>query len=211
MNDLDPTKVTWAADPATSAVPLVELDDITPDESLLTELRRTRITTPATRVLLALVVMVGMFLGGALVERWQHKTSSTSSSASSFLAQLRAAAGGASGASGASGSSGSRGAAGGPGGLLGGGNNTFGTVKLVDGTNVYVQDAQGNTIKVTTKPSTTITVTKTGKASELAPGSTVIVQGAKSKDGSSVAATSISQSAGFGGGGFPGGGGASGG
>jgi len=63
-----------------------------------------------------------------------------------------------------------------------------------------VQDAQGNTVKVTTSPSTTVSVTKTGKAKDLAPGSTVIVQGKQSSDGSAMAATSISQTAGFGGG-----------
>ena len=65
---------------------------------------------------------------------------------------------------------------------------------------MYVQDAQGNTIKVTTKPSTTVSVTKDGKVSDLAAGSTVIVQGKQSADGASMAATSISQTAGFGGG-----------
>jgi len=80
-------------------------------------------------------------------------------------------------------------------------------VKLVDGKNVYVQDAQGDTIKVTTSPSTTVTVTKAGRTTDLAPGSTVIVQGKASADGSSMAATSISQSTGFGGGRFGAGGG----
>ena len=78
---------------------------------------------------------------------------------------------------------------------------TIGTVKLVDGTSVYVQDLQGNTIKVTTKPTTTVSVSKTGKASDLAPGSAVIVQGTPSADGTSMAATSISQTTGVGGGG----------
>ena len=179
--------------------PLVDIDDITPDEGLLAEVRRTRITTPATRVLLALVVVAGTFLSGAIVERWQHKTSSSTSSAQSLIAQFRAGRGGA-GASGASGASGAGGA--GSGGLFGGGGagaGTFGTVKLVDGTNVYVQDAQGNTIKVTTKPSTTVSVTKPGTLNELTPGSTVIVQGKPSADGALVAATSISQSTALGG------------
>jgi len=180
--------------------PLVDIDDITPDEGLLAEVRKTRITTPATRVLLALVVIAGTFLAGAAVERWQHKPSSASS-AQSLIAQFRAGRG-AAGTSGASGASGTGGGGAGGGGFFGGGGAggaTFGTVKLVDGTNVYVQDAQGNTIKVTTKPSTTVSVTKSGTLSELAPGSTVIIQGKQSADGVSMAATSISQSTGFGG------------
>ena len=81
---------------------LVDIDDITPDEALLADVRKTRITTPATRVLIALVVVAAAFLGGALVERWQHKTPA-SSSVQSLIAQIRAAAGGAAGGSGGSG------------------------------------------------------------------------------------------------------------
>ena len=47
-----------------------------------------------------------------------------------------------------------------------------------------------------------MSVSKTGKVSQLAPGSTVIVQGKPSTDGTSMAATSISPSTGFGGGRF---------
>ena len=71
-------------------------------------------------------------------------------------------------------------------------------MKLVDGTNVYVQDTAGDDIKVTTSPSTQVTVSHPGKVSDLAPGSTVIVQGTASSDGTSVAATSITPSTGFG-------------
>ena len=74
-------------------------------------------------------------------------------------------------------------------------------MKLVDGTNVYVQDTAGDVIKVTTGPSTQVTVSHPGKVSQLLPGSTVIVQGTASADGTSVAATSIAPSSGFGGGG----------
>jgi hypothetical protein len=178
------------------ALPLVDIDEIVPDEDLLTEMRRTRVTTPVTRVLLALVVIAGTFLLGAVVARSQYKPSSASG-AESLIAQIRAATGGATGASGASGATGGSGA---PAGLFGGaGGGTFGTVKLVDGANVYVEDMQGNVIKITTKPTTTVSVTKDGTVSDLAPGSTVIVQGKQSADGASVAATSISQSAGLGG------------
>jgi hypothetical protein len=199
MTEIDSTRTVMADDPARPSVPLVDLDQITPDESLLADVRRTRITTPATRALLALVVVAAAFLGGALVERWQHKTSSATSAASVF-SQLRAARGAGGGAAGGSGGAGSAGAFPGAGGT---GGATFGTVKLVDGTNVYVQDAQGDTIKITTKPTTTVSVTKTGKVNDLEPGSTVIVQGTASSDGLSMAATSISQSAaGLGGGRF---------
>ena len=206
MNDFETLRPTAVTDPTTAGVPLVDLEDITPDESLLADVRKTRITTPVTRALLALVVIGAAVLGGAMLERSQHKTSS-SSGAQSLIAQIRAAVGG--GASGASGASGSGGAAAlfGRGGT---GGSTIGTVKLVDGNNVYVQDLQGNTVKVTTSPTTKVTISKTGSVSQLAPGSTVIVQGKQNKSGTSMSATSISPSTGFGGGGFPGGGGSGG-
>jgi hypothetical protein len=189
---LDPQKPSGAA-PA----PLVDIDAIEPDASLLADLRKTRITTPFTRVLLVLIVLSVGFLGGALVDRWQRPSSSSSSLASA-LSQFRRAGRGGSGGSGAAGAGGFAGF----GGAAGGG-ATVGTVKLVDGTNVYVQDTAGDDIKVTTSPSTQVTVSKPGKISDLTPGATVVVLGTASSDGTSIAATSITPRAagGFGGGG----------
>jgi len=206
--NIEPTPPVGVQDP-----PLADLDDLRPDESLLAEVHRRRVVSPATRVLLALVVVAGAFLAGALVDRWQ-RPASASSSASSLLAQFRAARGGrgASGATGASGASGASGA--GFAGLFGGGGGagggaTVGTVKLVDGRNVYVQDAAGDVIKVTTTPATQVTVSKQASVSQLAPGTTVIVRGTTNGDGTQLAASSISPSSGFGrfGGGGGGGGG----
>ena len=189
MSILDPTQESESLPNSR----LVDLDDITPDESLLAEVRKTRVTTPFTRVLLGLMVLSVGFLGGALVDRWQRPSSGASSNLQSLAAQFRNRGGaGASGASGASGA---------------GSGTTIGTVKLVDGTNVYVQDAQGNVIKVTTNGNTQVTVSKTGTVSQLEPGSAVTVQGKQSSDGTSMAATSISPSSGFGRGGFFGAGG----
>jgi len=193
---LDPTQA-GGQPPA----PLVDIDQIEPDESLAADLRKTRVTTPFTRVLLVLIVLSVGFLGGALVDRWQRPSSSVSS-VQSLISSFRRGARGGSGAAGTGG--GAAGLFGGAGGGAGGG-ATIGTVKLVDGTNVYVQDSAGDDIKVTTSPSTQVTVSHPGKVSDLTPGSTVIVQGTASSDGTSVAATSITPSAGFGrGGGFGG-------
>jgi hypothetical protein len=168
---------------------LVDVDSIVPDQTLLADVQRTRITTPLTRLLLALVVLGGAFLAGALVERTQHKTSSSGGSGLDALAaQFRNRLGG-QGASGASGASG---------GLGGGNGSTVGTVKLVDGKNVYIQDFSGNVVKVTTSASTEVDVTSKGTVSDLRPGTSVIVQGTASNDGTSTAATSISQSSGLG-------------
>jgi hypothetical protein len=198
---LDPTQANGPVSP-----PLVDIDEIEPDQSLLADLRKTRITTPFTRVLLVLIVLSVGFLGGALVDRWQRPSSSSSSLASA-LSQFRAGRGG----RGGSGGSGAAGLGGGAAAFFGGGAGggaTIGTVKLVDGSNVYVQDTAGDDIKVTTSPSTQVTVSKPGKVSDLAPGTSVIVLGQASSDGTTVAATSITPSTGRGAGGFGGGGGA---
>ncbi|MFD5510454.1 hypothetical protein ACFWIB_22080 [Streptomyces sp. NPDC127051] len=102
------------------------------------------------------------------------------------------------------GQSGSRqgfgGATGGPG---AGAGVTTGTVKLVDGTTLYVTDAQGNVVKVTTDTNTQITQAKSGKVSDLQPGQTVTVRGSQTSAGD-VAATTVAQG---GAGGFAGAGG----
>jgi hypothetical protein len=86
------------------------------------------------------------------------------------------------------------------------GGATVGTVKLVDGSTVYVTTTDGSIVKVTTSKATTIKVTKDGTAQDLAPGTTVVVQGTAGSDGV-VKATSVTQgggTGGFGGGGFGG-------
>lgn len=87
------------------------------------------------------------------------------------------------------------------GGLGAGAGATTGTVKLVDGTTLYVTDAQGDVVKVTTDTNTQITESRSGKVSDLQPGQTVTVRGTRSPSGD-VAATAVAQG---GGGGFGGG------
>jgi hypothetical protein len=189
VSDVDTTEANW-----NNEVSLVDLDDITPDKSLLADLRKTRITTPATRVLLVLIVLGAGFLGGALVDRWQRPSSSSASSLSSLSSQFRRGGAGGSGGSGAAGG----GAAFGFPGAGGAGGATIGTVKLVDGNAVYIQDTAGDDIKVTTSPSTQVTVSKPGTVNDLTVGATITVAGKTSSDGTSVAATSIAPSTGFG-------------
>ena len=69
---------------------------------------------------------------------------------------------------------------------------TTGTVKLVDGANVYVTTSDGSIVKVTTTPTSKVATTTAAAVSDLKAGDTVVVQGATSADGS-VAATSITQ------------------
>ncbi|MFF1339731.1 DUF5666 domain-containing protein [Streptomyces sp. NPDC058290] len=79
---------------------------------------------------------------------------------------------------------------------------TTGTVKLVDGTTLYVTDAQGVVVRVTTDNNTQVTEAKTGKVSDLQPGQTVTVRGSQNPSGD-LAATAVAQggAGGFGGGG----------
>jgi hypothetical protein len=53
-------------------------------------------------------------------------------------------------------------------------------VKLVDGTTVYLELANGDVVTVRTNGSTAVRVSQPGKLSDLAPGSTVSVEGPSS-------------------------------
>jgi hypothetical protein len=68
----------------------------------------------------------------------------------------------------------------------------FGTIKLVDGTTIYVTASDGSITKVTTAPATTISRSVSGTAADLQPGQTVVVQGAAGADGT-VAATRVTE------------------
>jgi uridine phosphorylase len=71
----------------------------------------------------------------------------------------------------------------------------------VSGDTVYVQLADGTTVKVVASGSTTIRVSTQGALSDLTAGSTVVVQGTASSDGSTITANTITEG---GLGGFPG-------
>jgi hypothetical protein len=180
--------------------------------------RARRVITPFTWILVSLILAAGMFALGAKMGNDHGSTSASGSAIPSNLASLFRNRTGAAGGTGGTGRTATGGtgaaAAGGTGtgraaGGFGGGGATIGSVKLVDGTNVYVQTTSGGVVKVTTTPSVPVNVTATGSLADLKPGETVTVQGTASADGTSVAATSISQVAagGFGGGLGGGGGG----
>jgi hypothetical protein len=147
-----------------------------------------------TMMLAAAVLIGGGFLGGVQVGK--HSASASTGGLPAGLAggSLPAFArpgpssGGSPGGSGTP-AGGSSAAAGG----FGGASGTFGTVKLVDGSTIYLQSVSGGIIRVTTSPSTKIQITATGQAKDLRPGQTVIVQGKKHGSGL-VAATSVTQS-----------------
>ncbi|MFI9330553.1 hypothetical protein ACIGZJ_23790 [Kitasatospora sp. NPDC052868] len=92
----------------------------------------------------------------------------------------------------------------------GGGGFARGTVKAVDGTTVYLTDANGNTVKVTTGDATKVQLNKEGKVADLQPGQSVTVVGTPAEGGGYNATQLIEGAAtggfggGFGGGGFGG-------
>ena len=149
----------------------------------------TKVITPVTRILLAVLVAAAGFIGGVLVERSQQPAASTT--ASSGAAAFRA--GGANAGAGAGGAGGA------------GGGATVGTITLVDGSNIYVTTAQGDVVKVVTSPQTAISVSKTGTVADLDPSTTVVVQGTADADGTVTASQITQGGAGFGGGGGGGG------
>jgi len=140
----------------------------------------------ATRLTIALLVCFAIsagFLVGVLVQK-DHGSSSSSTSAASGFAALAQQFGG-SFPGGAPGGAGAGGVATGTSGAT-----TTGQVKLVDGTNVYVVDAQGKTTKVATTSTSKISTAQPSALSALKAGDTVTVVGTTGSDGT-VTATSI--------------------
>jgi hypothetical protein len=133
----------------------------------------------------ALLVGAG-FYGGVLVQKHQGG-GTTSSTTGTGRARGAFAAAGVSGASGAAGASGR--------GFGGGGGAVTGTVKLVDGKNVYVTDTSGNVVKVETGASSQLTKTEPATTKDVAPGNVVIVRGTQNSDGSYTASSLVISSA----------------
>jgi hypothetical protein len=162
-----------------------------------------------TAFLTAAVLIAGGFLGGVITQKHEGPSSSAGGSTAALAAAFRnrGATGTGTGAAGTTAAPGGTGAAAGAGGGGGAGTGTgtgttIGTVKLVDGNKIYLTATDGSTIVVTTGTGTTIKVQKNGVPSDLAPGTTIVVQGAAGADGV-VKATTVTEG-GTGGGGFGG-------
>ncbi len=159
---------------------------------------------PLTFVLVALVLAAAGFLGGVAYQKHAGGSSSSNSASTALAAFARRA--GATGGTGAPAGAGGGAAGAGAGGRFGGA--TIGTVKLVDGRNVYVTDTNGNIVKVTTTDASQLSKTDPATTKDIAPGETVVVRGTTNADGSvtatSLTATPAGSGGGFGGGGFGG-------
>lgn len=174
--------------------PTVEVDEVAPADlekplavRPVVDGHRSRRRISALRIGLLVALGVGAgFVVGVQLQKDQAP------------AAVSTAAGG-TGLGGATGASGSRTAGG------AGGSATVGQVKLIDGTNVYVTDTSGNTVKVATTGST-ISKSALATVTDLAIGDTIIVRGATGSDGT-VTATAITDSGAGGAAGFGRGGG----
>jgi hypothetical protein len=167
------------------------------DELTAVLTRRPRAKLPSlTLVLVALVVASAGFLGGIVVGKHYGSSGSAASAFSRFAAGASATA-----RTGSGPGAGLGGRGGGAGGEFAAGNATIGTIKLIDGSTVYVQTPIGDIVQVSTSAGTKVTASSTVRVKDLQPGETVIVEGSKNSTGG-VTATSISQTslgAGFGG------------
>jgi hypothetical protein len=179
MFSTDPSSGLGSSDAPTD---VVDLGDDPFDDDLEGRLKaRTplKLTSRTTLALSGTVLIVLGFIGGVMVQKNFGTTSSSSANRGANAAGFNAgngfpgagggAAGGAAGAGGAGGTAG-RGA-------------TTGTVKLVDGSTIYLTTANGDTITVKTSGTTTVRLQQTATAKDIPVGSTVVVQGTADADG----------------------------
>jgi hypothetical protein len=164
----------------------------------LLAMRRQRKLPLVTAGLVVALVAAGAFIGGVEIQKHQG-----GSSASSFRGALPSGLAG-QGVGTTTGSTGTTGGTrgGGFGGVGGAGGATFGTVTVIKGSTLYVTDANGNTVKVTTSASSRLTKTTTATITlaGVQPGDTVVVRGTQQKNGNLAADTITLGAAGFGGG-----------
>jgi hypothetical protein len=169
--------------------------------------RRPRAKLPSLTVVLVVVVVASAgFIGGILVGKHYGSSGSPASRLGAFAAAeaspsagtgsgsrtgLGGAGGGFGGARGGLSGTGETGGTGGTGGFAEG-NATVGTIKLIDGSTIYVTTSAGDIVQVVTSSGTKVTVSSTVPVKDLQPGETVIVEGSKNSSGG-VSATSISQ------------------
>jgi hypothetical protein len=149
---------------------------------------RRRLFTPIPVALLGVLLLACGFIGGVLVEKGQTSSSAGSGTSATGLASRLASLRG----SGSTGPGGFAGRFGGAGGA------TIGEVSYISGSTLYVTNAEGNTIKVTTSPASTVTKTVNADVKGIHPGETVLITGAAGSNGS-ISAESIRVGAGGGG------------
>jgi hypothetical protein len=163
--------------------PVADRDEWLQDQEELPRRPRRRLVAgnPIVLALLGVLLIACGFIGGVLVEKGETSSSSSTGSAASLVSRFRALRG--AGAAGASASSG-----GASGGFT---RPTAGTIAYLAGSTLYVTNSEGNTIKVTTSPATSVTKTVKASVDGIHPGETVTITGETAKNGT-VDAESIS-------------------
>ena len=141
-----------------------------------------KLANRATYILVALVIGVAGFVAGAQVQKSYGTAPAGAAPRNNFPTALPSGFTG-------FGNRGNGGNAGTGTGGAAGGRGITGTVKLVDGTTVYVVEADGTVVTVKTSGTTTVSVP--GALGDLKPGQTVSVQGENSDN--TVTATSITR------------------
>lgn len=173
----------------TEAFEPIEQEQWLVDSQELPPRPRRRLLTPLPLALAGVLLIACGFVAGVLVEKGQTSSSGgsgTPAALSSRLAGLRSASSGSS----ARGSGG--GAAGGFASRLGaGGGATVGEVAYVHGSTLYVTNAEGNTVKVSTSEASTVSKTVKSSVKQVHPGETVTVIG-EATSGGAILARSIS-------------------
>ncbi|QWF79884.1 DUF5666 domain-containing protein [Amycolatopsis sp. CA-230715] len=135
------------------------------DEDLAAEMKRAGTPVGKSTLVLTAVLLVAVSFGAGA---WTHAATSSQPSARPQQAAGQQA------------------------GRQAGRGGTVGTVERIEGSTVYVKTMQGNEVSVSTTDSTKVGLSKPGALADLAPGSTVAVQGTTGADGT-VAAQSITQ------------------
>ncbi|MHB1739783.1 MAG: hypothetical protein ACYCXA_09970 [Actinomycetes bacterium] len=169
--------------------PAVSVPPWTPDDGddlarLLAGRARRRGTHRSTLTLAATALVAAGFAGGAYADQQLgHAPATTAATTRRFAGGGFAGAGFAGGGPAGTGT----GASG-----AGGARLTTGTIRLVDGTSVYVQTATGSLVKVTTTATTTVVVSKAATVGSLRAGERVVVLGSTTGQGT-VTADQITQ------------------
>lgn len=130
--------------------------------------------SPLTMLLSGLLLGAASFAGGVVVEKRQLPTTTGTSGRTSATAQ------GATSNRQGSGQGAGAGA-------------TTGTVKLIDGSNIYVTDDTGTIIKILTTPQSDVTITATGPVASIRPGDNIVISGPTNPDGT-ISATTVRDS-----------------
>jgi hypothetical protein len=154
---------------------------------------RRRMLAPIPLALLAVLLIAGGFIGGVEVQKGEQSSASAGGATTGLASRFAALRGGAQTSTGTgSGRTPTGGGAGGgfPGAGAGGSRPTTGTVAYLAGNTIYVTNAEGNTVKVTSSAATSVTKSVKTTVNGIHPGETVTVTGATS--GAVVSAESIS-------------------